>query len=58
MPETAEPPIDVAAAADVLGVTPSRVLAMVAEGLLHPVGDDDEPRFRAVEVHALHDLGG
>jgi hypothetical protein len=57
--DPAQPVMDVATAAEVLGVPPDRVLAMVDEGLLHPVdGDGGGPVFDGAEVHALHDLGG
>ena len=57
--QPAQPVMDVATAAEVLEVTPDRVLVMVEEGLLHPVGDGDGgPVFDGAEVHALHDLGG
>jgi len=46
-------------AAAVLGVTPDRVLAMVDEGLLHPVDSGgDGLQLDAEEVRAVHDLGG
>jgi len=56
--EQAQPVMDVAGAAGVLGVPPERVLAMVEEGLLHPLDGADHPVFDASEVQALHDLGG
>jgi excisionase family DNA binding protein len=46
-------------AAELLGVPRDRVLAMVDEGLLHPVGSGGEPlELDAAEVRAVHDLGG
>jgi hypothetical protein len=56
--EPAHPVMDVATAAEVLGVPQDRVVAMVDEGLLHPLDGTDHPTFDAAEVHALHDLGG
>jgi hypothetical protein len=56
--EPAQPVMDVATAAGVLGVPPERVLVMVEEGLLHPMDGSDHPTFDATEVRALHDLGG
>jgi hypothetical protein len=46
-------------AAALLGTTRDRVLAMVAQGLLHPVASgDDGLELDAEEVRAVHDLGG
>jgi hypothetical protein len=56
--EPAQQVMDVATAAELLGVPPDRVLAMVDEGLLHPLAGTDHPTFDATEVRALHDLGG
>ena len=56
--EPAHPVMDVATAAEVLGVPPDRVLAMVDEGLLHPRDETDHPTFDTAEVRAVHDLGG
>jgi hypothetical protein len=56
--EPAQPAMDVTTAADVLGVPPGRVLAMIEEGLLHPIPGSDDPQLDANEVHAVHNLGG
>jgi hypothetical protein len=45
-------------AARMLEVTPDRILVLVEEGLLEPIGDADEPRFGRGEVEALRELGG
>ncbi len=41
-----------------LEVAPSRIQVMVDEGLLTPVDQGGERRFRRGEVLALRDLGG
>lgn len=50
--------IDVDEAAHLLEVTPDRIMVLVEEGLLEPIGDNDEPRFGRGEVEALRELGG
>jgi hypothetical protein len=50
--------IDVGEAAQLLEVTPDRIMVLVEEGLLEPIGDSDEPRFGRGEVEALRELGG
>lgn len=41
-----------------LEVAPDRLAAMVEEGLLTPVGEGPERRFRREEVLAVRELGG
>jgi hypothetical protein len=50
--------VDVEEAARLLEVTRDRVMVLVEEGLLEPIGDTDEPRFGRGEVEALRELGG
>lgn len=45
-------------AAEILEVARDRVQVMVEEGLLTPVDDAGEVRFRRAEVIALSELGG
>ena len=45
-------------AAEILEVARDRVQVMVEEGLLTPVDEAGEPRFRRAEVIALSELGG
>ena len=49
--------VDDREAADILGVEPGRLDAMVEEGLLEP-GDGEPRRFLRAEVLALRNLGG
>ena len=50
--------IDREEACALLEVDAERLDAMVAEGMLDPVGTDDEARFLRAEVLALRELGG
>jgi len=45
-------------AAEILEVARDRVQVMVEEGMLTPVDEAGEPRFRRAEVIALSELGG
>ena len=49
--------IDAAEASALLEVAPDRVDVLVEEGLLTPIGDGDQRRFRRSEVLAVRDLG-
>jgi hypothetical protein len=50
--------IDADEASALLEVERARIDVMVAEGMLHPVGTTDPPRFSRAEVLALRELGG
>jgi hypothetical protein len=50
--------IGVDEAAEILEVARDRVQVMVEEGLLTPVTEVGEPRFRRADVIALSELGG
>lgn len=54
----AESVMDVRTAAEVLGVQPEQVSAMIDEGLLHPLDGHAEPVLDAAEVHAVRAMGG
>jgi hypothetical protein len=45
-------------ACSLLEVDAERLDAMVAEGMLDPVGSDDDVRYSRAEVLALRELGG
>ena len=49
--------IDAQEASDLLEVPPDRIEVLVQEGLLTPLGDGEERRFRRAEVLAVRDLG-
>lgn len=49
--------MELAEASRALEVTPDRVEAMVQEGLLTPVGEGPDRRFRRSEVLAVRQLG-
>ena len=50
--------VDADEAAEILEVARDRVQVMVEEGLLTPVDEGGEQRFRRAEVIALSELGG
>jgi hypothetical protein len=50
--------IDREEACSLIEVDAERFDAMVAEGMLDPVGPDDDIRFSRAEVLALRELGG
>jgi len=49
--------VDAEEASALLEVPPDRIDVLVQEGLLTPVGDAEERRFRRSEVLAVRDLG-
>jgi len=49
--------LDAAEASALMEVPPDRIDVLVEEGLLTPVGDSAERRFRRSEVLAVRDLG-
>ncbi|HST83964.1 MAG TPA: hypothetical protein VLL08_19680 [Kineosporiaceae bacterium] len=50
--------IDVEGAAGILGVEPGQIIAMIDEGLLHPLEGHRSPTFDTTEVQAVRGLGG
>jgi hypothetical protein len=50
--------IDVDGAAGLLGVEPGQIIAMIDEGLLHPLEGHRSPTFDIAEVQAVRGLGG
>lgn len=58
MPDEGQDLIDLDEAARLLEVTPDRIMVMVEEGLLEPIGGSGETRFGRGEVEALRELGG
>jgi hypothetical protein len=50
--------VDTEEAAGLLEVPEDRIEILVEEGLLTPVGDTEELRFRRAEVLAVRELGG
>ena len=50
--------VDTETAAGILGVEPDRIIAMIDEGLLHPLEGHGKPTFDVTEVRAVHHLGG